>query len=147
MKDINLQLRKAYVNKLTGIVVNLIPIKTFYLQAPDSDLNNNYIVIEQISNSDDSTMNSEDLSVNVTVRIVTQEIKANNGRDADFIAGEVLKRIIPSPQSKSNLDAFGITNLHARLSNDQVMNYCEQGGTSFVDRIIVFNHQIFIHQP
>lgn len=144
MKDINYPLRKAYVTALTGIVYGGNNIKVFYGEAPDNITDKQYIVFAGINSSGSGTKTTPGTATSISVTIYTYDDGYNNGAAADFIAGYVLQRIYPDRQTHLDLTADGITCITTKLQSDQVQDYGVQSGRKYVDRILVFNHDLSI---
>ena len=142
MRDVNYSLRKSYYAALTGITYEASAVPVYYLQAPDDIAASNYIVFGGVTNSDLSTKNSADTSSLMRVTIHTFKDKYNDGKAADFIAGEVLQRIYPNSQAALVLDD-SLQMFSTELVSDLTQDYNIQNATVYIDRILIFRHKIY----
>ena len=138
MIDINYSLRIAYYNALNGIA----GIPVFYNALPPNVSPNQYIIFRSITNTDASTMGSNDINMSVTVEIQTFEDGLNSGLNADQAAREVFNRIYPN--TNSVLDIDGAQMITTRLLNDVSPQPVNVGNRTYVSRFITFGHKIFL---
>lgn len=142
MRDVNYSLRKAYYSALTGINYDAGGVPVYYLQAPDDLTASNYIVFGGVTNTDLSTKNSADTGTLMRVTVHTFKDKYNDGKAADFIAGEILQRIYPNSQAalvlEDNLQMFS-----TELVSDIIQDYGIRNSTVYIDRILIFRHKIY----
>ena len=142
MRDINYPLRKAYFSAITGITYEgAVPV--YYLQAPDDIAPSNYIVFGGVTNNDASTKSSADTSTLMRVTIHTSKNKNNDGKAADYIAGEVLQRIYPTSQAYLDLSADNLQMVSTELVSDLVQDYGIKNSSVYIDRILIFRHKIY----
>lgn len=144
MKDVNYALRKAYFAALTGIVYNSNTIKVFSGEAPDDITDKQYIVFAGINSSGAGNKTTPGTQTSITVSIYTFEDGYNNGNAADYLAGEILQRIYPSRQFHLDLSADGIACVTTQLQSDVVQDYGVESGRKYIDRNLVFNHNLSI---
>ena len=142
MRDVNYPLRKAYYSALTGITYDGNTVPVYYLQAPDDIPASNYIVFGGVTNNDLSTKNSADTGSLMRVTIHTFKEKYNDGKAADFIAGEVLQRIYPNSQAALVLED-DLQMFSTELVNDLTQDYGVRNSTVYIDRILIFRHKIY----
>lgn len=145
MKDVNYPLRKIYFAVLNGLLYNDVPIKAFYQKAPDNIEDANYIVYAGISNSDVSSKQKSDTDTSMRVTIHTHEMKYNDGRAADDIAGLIFDLIYPESNAQGDLSSDGLQIVTTVLSSDTTMAYNIQGAREYLDRVLTFTHRIY-HQ-
>ena len=142
MRDINYSLRKAYFSALTGIAYESSVTPVYYLQAPDGIAASNYIVFGGVTNNDLSTKSSANTGTLMRVAVHTFKEKYNDGKAADFIAGEVLQRIYPNSQAGlvlgDNLQMYSTD-----LVSDLTQDYGIRNSTVYIDRILIFRHKIY----
>lgn len=138
MIDINYSLRVAYFTALNGI--SGTPV--FYNILPPNVSPDNYILFRSITNVDDSTMNSSDISCQITVEIQTWQDGLNSGLDADQAAREVFNRILPNQGATLTLD--GAQMISTRLLNDITQPPISIGNRAYVSRYLTFGHKIFL---
>jgi|SRR5690348_1654830 len=142
MRDVNYSLRKAYYTALTGITYEASGVPVYYLQAPDDITASSYIVFGGVTNSDLSTKNSADTASLMRVTIHTFKDKYNDGKAADFIAGDVLQRIYPNAQAALILDD-SLQMFSTELVSDLTQDYNVQNASVYIDRILIFRHKIY----
>ena len=145
MRDINLALRTAYIEALTtpAISYNGNPVPVWYGEIPDGLEEENYIIIGQISNDDASCKYKNGTDTTIMVAIHTYSKRYNNGDAADYIAGEVLKRIIPADKKQIDLSASNLTCITTELDGDFTQDYSQQGVRQYIDRSLTIRHKIF----
>ena len=142
MRDINYSLRKAYFTVLTGITYDASAVPAFYLQTPDGITASNYIVFGGVTNNDLSTKSSADTGTLMRVTIHTFKEKYNDGKAADFIAGQIYQRIYPTPQFNLTLED-NLQMVSTELVNDLTQDYGIRNSTAYIDRILIFRHKIY----
>ena len=142
MRDINYSLRKAYFTVLTGITYEGSATPVYYLQAPNSITASNYILYSGVANNDLSTKNSSDTGTLMRVTIHTFKEKYNDGKAADFIAGQIYQRIYPNPQFNLILED-NLQMVSTELVNDLTQDYGIRNSVVYIDRILIFRHKIF----
>lgn len=138
MIDINYSIRVAYFTALSGI--SGIPV--FYNNVPANVSPDQYIIYRSITNTDNSTLNTSDINMQVTVEIQTFEDGLNPGLKADMAAREVFNRILPNPSAVLDID--GAQMVSTRLLNDISNPPVTQGNRSYVSRFITFGHKIYL---
>lgn len=143
MKDVNYPLRKAYFSALTGISYLGVAVPVYYMNLPDNLNPANYIIFGGVTNNDLSTKNSADTSTLMRVTTHTIKEKSNDGKAADYIAGEILQRIYPNSQAVLDLSADGLQMFSTELVNDLTQDYSQRNAAVYVDRILLFRHKIY----
>lgn len=143
MKDVSYPLRKAYVAALAGITYEDTPVGVYYPEIPDNMDPEVAIVLSSINSNDRSTKGSADTSTSIQVTIRTFNEKYNNGRAADTVGGEVLARIYPNKQFDLDLSADGLQVTNTELQQDFLQDYGVQNDRKYIDRIMVFRHDIY----
>ena len=138
MTDINYSLQIAYYQALIGIA----GVPVFYNNLPVNVSPDNYIIFRSITSVDNSTFNTSDLNVQITVEIQTWESGLNNGLAASQAAREVLNRILPNPSATLTLD--GAQMVTTRLLNDITNQQQGVGNRSYVSRFLTFGHKVFL---
>lgn len=131
-------MRIAYFQALSGI--DGVPV--FYNMVPPTVSPDRYIVFRSITNTDASTMNSNDIDLQITVEIQTFEDGLNSGLECDMIAREVFNRIYPNKSSVLVLD--GAQMVKTRLLSDVTNTPIALGNRNYVSRFITFGHNIFL---
>lgn len=145
MKSVNYPLRKIYHAALTGITYNSVTVRNFYQKAPDDITDNYYIVFGSINNVDVSSKQKPDTTTSIQVVIHSHELKYNDGRAADDIAGQIFALIYPTPTATHDMSADGLQIVDTKLTNDVTQAYNIQGAREYLDRVLVFTHRIY-HQ-
>jgi len=143
MIDVNNPLRKAYKTALTGIVFNSVAVPVYYSYLPDNITAENYIVFGPVTNNSIGTLNSQDTASSMRVTAHTTGNRNNNGEAADYIGGEILKRIYASSSFNIALPvgtALQITGTN--LESDATQNYGLSANKIYIDRILIFRHSI-----
>lgn len=137
MIDLNYSLRIAYKTALTGIA----NVPVFYQAVPPNESPESYIVFRSIISNDDSTKNSSDTETLVTVEIHTYQDIVNSGLSADVIARDVYNRVYANGQFNLSIDGGQI--VHTKMQNDEVFDFTNSAGRSYISRFITFKHKIF----
>lgn len=143
MIDANFPIRKIYFSLLNGLVYNDVPIKAFYMKAPDDINDANYIVYGGISNSDVSSKQNFDTDTSVRVTVHSFRDKYNDGAACDVIAGLIMQAIYPNSTDRPDMSLDGLQLVGTRLDSDFVQNYNIQGNREYVDRVLTFKHRIY----
>ena len=138
MIDINYSLRIAYYTALNGIA----GVPVFYNNLPPNVSPDTYIIFRSITNSDASTLSTNDLETQITVEIQTFESGLNSGQSADMIAREVFNRIYPNYNAVLTID--GAQMVSTRLLNDVTQQPVSVGDRAYVSLFITFGHKIFL---
>lgn len=137
MIDLNYSLRVAYNTALAGIA----NVPVFYQAAPPDQSPQSYIVFRSFNSTDGSTKNSSDTETTVVVEIHTYQDIVNSGLSADVIARDVYSRIYANGQFNLSIDGGQI--VHTKMQNDQVFDFTNSAGRSYISRYITFKHTIF----
>lgn len=135
MKDINNPLIKAYYD---AIVPLGYPV--YEGEEPDNELAKIYIVISDVTSSDVSTKSSNDHNATIQVTVNSWEVKYNNVKSMNTVAGLIITAIKPTP--KSTLTATGINIVTTSLQNDNITNYGKLAGRVYISRNLIFSHLI-----
>ena len=138
MRDINYDLRKAYFSELSGITYEGNSVAVYYNRIPDTYSTDLVIVFSGIQNSDLSTKNSDDTDTTINVSVITDGIKYNSGAACDYIAGQVMERIV-----NKSLDMGNNQMVTSTLNNDITQDFTIDGSIERVERILTFRHMIF----
>jgi len=138
MRDINYDLRKAYFSELSGITYEGNSVSVYYNRIPDNASTDLVIVFSGIQNSDLSTKNSDDTDTTINVSVITDGIKYNSGTACDYIAGQVMERIV-----NKSLDMGNNQMVTSTLNNDISQDFTIDGSIERVERILTIRHQIF----
>lgn len=142
MNSVNFALRKIYFSALSGISYNGNNCPAFYQKAPDDITNNNYIVFGGINNVDVSGQVKADTDTSIRVTIHTFQTKYNDGRAADDIAQQIFDLIYPDKQTHADMSADGFQLVATKLTGDQIIDYRIENAREYLDRILIFTHQI-----
>lgn len=143
MKSVNYKLREAYITALNGLTVNTIPIPVYYLELPQDETPNNYIILSDIGSNENGTMYKHVVDTAIQLSIHTVEQYGNSGKMADDIANAVFQILTPETTSKLNLEPdFQMVGL--KLTGDRANNLSTEGNDYFVDRLLTFEQKIFI---
>lgn len=137
MKDINTPLLKSYY---AALATALAPVKVYEGEEPDNLLDPIYVVLSNVTSTDDSTKSSNGHTASVQVTVNTWKQKYNNSKDMNEVAGKILQAIKPFPES--TLQADGIDIVTTSLSNDSVTNYGKLAGRVYISRNLIFSHYI-----
>jgi hypothetical protein len=138
MRDINYDLRKTYFSELSGITYEGNSVSVYYNRIPDNYSTDLVIVFSGIQNSDLSTKNSDDTDTTINVSVITDGIKYNSGAACDYIAGQVLERIV-----NKKLDMGNNQMVTSTLQSDISQDFTIDGSIERVERILTIRHQIF----
>ena len=143
MKEVNYPLRKAYITKLSGLEVNTIPIPVYYMEAPETETGQAYILLVSPSSSNVSTFSTSDTVTNMQLQIHTWAEDGNSGKLTDDIAAAVFNLVTPNTQAVLDLSADGIQMVSLKLDRDRVNSITGLGNREYVTRILDFSHNIF----
>lgn len=138
MRDINLPLRKAYTTALTGLSV-----EAYYQQAPDNISVSAYIIFDNVSGTDSSSLTDSEMTASMRVTVHTFSEKYNSGVQADQVMDEVIRAVYGSVGFNLPIDA-GFDILVTKIGNTQTIPYNLNNTRNYIDRITVFNHKIQI---
>jgi hypothetical protein len=142
VKDINNPLIKAYFTALQGNVTNQASavVEVYEGEEPDDLLASEYIVITDVSGSDASTKGNTGHNARVQITINTWKTKYVNKKELNYIAGQILEIIMPTPQS--TLQADGIQIVTTTLDNSTDLDYGVLAARKFISRNLIFSHLI-----
>lgn len=135
MKDISNPLIKAYYDALTPL-----GYPVYEGEEPDDELSKMYIVISDVSSTDASAKSNNAHNANIQVTINSWEVKYNNSKSLNTVAGLVLTAIKPGPVS--TLTATGIGIVTTTLQNDNTTAYGKLSGRVYISRNLIFSHLI-----
>jgi hypothetical protein len=140
MRDVNNSLIKAYYD-----AISLLGHPVYEGQEPDDVLDKIYIVISDVTSSDTSTKTTSDVSANIQITVNSWELKYNNSKEMNEVAGEILEAIKPTPNAVLDLSASNMQMLNLSVQNDNVSNYGSLAGRQYISRNIIFQQDIFIY--
>ena len=143
MRSVNFALNKIYFSLLTGIQYNGEDVPVYDRQAPDDITVANYIVFVHVDNGDNPGQYKASTSTSMQLTIHTHSTKYNPSQVADEIADQVFERIYPNKQDTPDMSADGFQLVHTRLTGDRTTPYNIQNTRNYLDRVLVFTHQIF----
>jgi hypothetical protein len=139
VKDINNPLIKAYYDAIAPL-----GYPVYEGEEPDDELAKIYIVISDVSSSDASTKSSSDVTANIQVTINSWEMKYNNSKALNIVAGKILEAIKPDSNSVLDLSASNMQMLNLSHSDGPGVNYGKLAGRVYISRQIIFTQSIFI---
>ena len=140
MRDINNSLIKAYYQ-----AIKPLGYPVFEGEEPDDILDKIYIVISDVSSNDTSTKNSSDVNASIQITINSWELKYNNSKNLNTVAGLILTAIKPTPNAVLDLSASNLQMMNLNVQNDVVQNYGKLAGRVYISRNIIFSQDIFIY--
>jgi hypothetical protein len=142
VKDINNPLIKAYYTALQNNVVNQLStvVEVYEGEEPDDLLSSEYIVITDVSDTDASNKGCTGHDARVQITINTWKTKYVNKKELNYIAGQILELIMPTPQSTLQADGIQIVTTTLNGSND--IDYGILANRKFVSRNLIFSHLI-----
>lgn len=140
MRDVNNPLIKAYYQ-----AIEPLGYPVFEGEEPDDILDKIYIVISDVSSNDTSTKNSSDVNANIQITINSWELKYNNSKALNTVAGLILTAIKPTPNAVLDLSASNLQMMNLNVQNDVVQNYGKLAGRVYISRNIIFSQDIFIY--
>lgn len=142
MKDINNPIIKAYYDALQGNVFNDASevVEVYEGEEPDDLLDSEYIVISDVTDTDESTKNNSGHNVRVQITINTWKTKYVNKKQLNYISGQIIEIINPTPQS--TLQADGIQIVTTTLDNSNDLDYGILANRKFISRNLIFLHLI-----
>ena len=142
MKSVNYKLREAYVAALAALEVNKIAITIYYLEVPQDENPENYIIMSDIANTEDGTMYKHSTNTSIQLSIHTVEQYGNSGKMADDIVNEIFTTIYPSTTSVLDLGVdFQMVSM--KLISDRSDSLNTEGNDYFATRTLTFEHLIF----
>ncbi len=143
MRDVNFEIRQSYYSLLNGaLLLNYTEVPFFYAQLPTGTQPDNYVYINTITNtkgSDTDCMNMTNTVVQLM--IVTKAYLNNDGSNADNIAGQIFRIILPNPQAQTVQITDGQV-IGTDLSLDLIQSGLSDGQKKVLNRIISFKHTI-----
>lgn len=142
MVDAVYPIQKAYKSLLSTINYNG-DVPVYYQYIPDGMETPNYIIFGAITDSDRSTMNTQDSLISIQVKIHTWADKYNDGKAVAMIAKQVLQLIYPLNGPNIDLSADGLQLHSTKKVNDFTENWTIQNQRVYVDRTIIFSHNIY----
>lgn len=142
MKDINNPLIKAYYLALQYNVTNQasVVVEVYEGEEPDDLLASEYIVITDVSDTDASNKGCTGHDARVQITINTWKTKYVNKKELNYISGQILELIMPTPQSKLQADGIQIVTTTLNGSND--LDYGVLANRKFISRNLIFSHLI-----
>ena len=139
MKDVHNPLIKAYYQAIFPL-----GYPVYEGEEPDDELAKIYVVISDVTSSDTSTKSSSDVSAQIQVTVNSWELKYNNSKSLNTVAGLILEAIKPNSNAVLTL-AGGMQMLNLSVSNDRLQNYGKLAGRVYISRQIIFKQDIFIY--
>lgn len=142
MKDINNSLIKAYYLALQYNVTNQasVVVEVYEGEEPDDLLASEYIVITDVSDTDASNKGCTGHDARVQITINTWKTKYVNKKELNYISGQILELIMPTPQSTLQADGIQIVTTTLNGSND--LDYGVLANRKFISRNLIFSHLI-----
>ncbi len=142
MKDINNPLIKAYYLALQYNVTNQasVVVEVYEGEEPDDLLASEYIVISDVSDTDASNKGCTGHDARVQITINTWKTKYVNKKELNYISGQILELIMPTPQSTLQADGIQIVTTTLNGSND--LDYGVLANRKFISRNLIFSHLI-----
>lgn len=139
MTDVNTPLIKAYYDAL-----KVLPYKVYEGEEPDNIQDQVYLVISDVFNRETSTKNSSDTNSTIQIGIYSWEHKYNTAKTVNTVAAAVYSVLKPEPNTTLSLAASGMQLLNMRVIVDRTERIGELAGRKYINRIIVFQQDIFI---
>ncbi len=135
MRDINNPLIKAYYD-------TLVPLgyPVYEGEEPDDELAKLYVVISDVTSSDDSPKTANHVNANIQVTVNSWEIKYNNSKAMNTAAGLILTAI--QPNFGNSLQITGANVVTTKLQNDNTVAYGKLAGRVYLSRNLIFSHLI-----
>ena len=148
MRDINTPLQKTYYDALNGNVVNNAAqvVKVYEDQEPDGEDAEQYIVITGRTSNDTSTKSSTDVSAQLQITVNTRRRKYNNRKELNYICGQILEIIKPTPNAVLDMETFNIQMMNLSLDSDTELDYGTLAEQAFVSRNLIFQQDLFIKE-
>ena len=148
MRDINTPLQKTYYDALNGNVVNNAAqvVKVYEDQEPDGEDAEQYIVITGRTSNDTSTKSSTDVSAQLQITVNTRRRKYNNRKELNYICGQILEIIKPTPNAVLDMESFNIQMMNLSLDSDTELDYGTLAEQAFVSRNLIFQQDLFIKE-
>lgn len=138
MKDINNPLIKAYYDAIAPL-----GYPVYEGEEPDEELAKIYVVISDVTSNDTSTKNSTDANAQIQVTVNSWEVKYNNSKAINTVAGLILTAIKPTQNAVLSVPNMQILNLS--VTNDNTISYGKLAGRVYISRNIIFKQDIFIY--
>lgn len=143
MLSVNADISTTYFSLLSTITYLGNPVPVFKNQIPSTIAPGIYIAFGRIRNNDIGNKTSPVTRTSVTVWVYTNDLKYNDGVAVDIVANEVLNRLY-------NRQAFNIAMPHnyfqvidTNLQSDFTQDFSQDKQNTYIDRILIFNHDIF----
>lgn len=143
MLSVNEDISKAYFSTLSTIQYLGNPVPVYKNQLPTSIAPELYIIFGRIRSNDIGSKTSPATQTSVTVWIYSNAVKYNAGVAVDIVANEVLNRIYKKQAFNlvMNHDYFQVIN--TTLQTDFTQDFSQDKQNVYVDRVMIFNHQIY----
>ena len=141
MKNVNDILTQEYFTLLKTAVTPVPVFRDGYV--PKDLVEDAYVMVSAINNTDNSSMQSHDTITSVQVGIYTRSNTDNNATVINDLADKVYTTIMPAPINALFVNGFQV--LTTELGNDTSPAPLDTGSQLFINRFITFNHKI-VHQ-
>lgn len=136
MRDINLQLRQKYYEKINGqITIEGEDVPVYYLFVPEG-YPKFYIVVQSINSTGQESKNDQDRQTTIQF-LISSRLKNNSGFEVDQIADQLLNLVYPN----RNTIIEGCLSMEL-VSDLTIPDYDPQGKKQIVERNIIFSHII-----
>lgn len=99
-----------------------------------------YILLSDVDVTDESTMSTQDISVNIQIGIYGKQNLAPNSDEVDDIATDVLNELYPTPDAIVDVDGHQCTGMTLVSSTEQTLNL---NSSQISNRFITFNLKYF----
>lgn len=143
MIDVNLPLKKAYFAAFAGITYLGVPVKSFYGQLPSTISPAIYIIFRPITDTDNSAKTASLHITLMSVSIFTNSEVYNDGVAVDVVANTVMQRIYPRPNYNITLSNTDLQVVRTYKDSDTTDNFSVDRQNTYIDRTIIFRHNIF----
>ena len=110
-------------------------------QVPASE-QGTYILLSDVDTTDESTMSTQDISVNVQIGIYGKQNLAPNSDEVEDIARDVLSELYPDPAAVVEVDGYQCTGMSLVSSTEQTLNL---NSSQISNRFITFNFKYYYH--
>jgi len=143
MLSVNDTLSKAYFSTLSTIQYLGNPVPVYKNQLPTDIAPGLYIMFGRIRSQDVSPKTSSMTSTTVTVWVYTNSLKYQDGVAVDIVGNEVLNRLYKVQDFNINLNSQFLIVNQTSLQQDFTQDYSVDKQNVYIDRVMIFQHQIF----
>jgi hypothetical protein len=127
-------LKTEYFTALKSVLPNVAVFKNY---VPNQLETNEYVLISNVQQTDESVISKNNIKAFVTIGIYTGAVTENGGQTVDTIA-DAIYSLYPTPQSYPELPGYQVCSV--QLESDNELTVSLDSGSIFINRTIIFSH-------